>query len=71
MRDKLFKTNRKAGFYRMRRGLLLGFFLILGAAAITFPYRYVVQAINAYQEQRESETEVVSSEELVVADELI
>lgn len=53
MKDKLVKTNRKASFYRLRNAFLTIVFLAVGAAVLTLPYRYVVEAINAYQEKRE------------------
>lgn len=71
MRDKLYKTNKKAGFYRVRSGLLLAFFLLVGAAALTLPYRYVVQAINAYQEKKESEQQELVSEPITISEETV
>lgn len=71
MRDKLYKTNKKAGWYRARSGLFLAFFLIVGAAAITLPYRYVAEAINAYQEKKESEPPTSISEEMPLTSELV
>lgn len=53
MRDKLYKTNKKVGFYRARNTLMAIVFLAISAAALTLPYRYVAQAINAYQEKSE------------------
>ena len=71
MRDKLYKTHKKAAFYRVRSGLLLAFFLLVGAAALTLPYRYVVQAINAYQGKKESEQQELVSETLTVSEETL
>lgn len=56
MKDKLIKTNRKASFYRLRNAFLTIVFLAVGAAIITLPYRYVSEAINAYQEKKDADS---------------
>lgn len=72
MKDKLYKTHKKVGFYRVRNTLLAIVFLAISAAALTLPYRYVAQAINAYQEQAQQEESVsVVVEPLVVTPERI
>lgn len=58
MRDKLYKTNRKVGFYRFRAFLVAFLFLGISAAALTLPYPYVVQAINAYQAEQKEQAEI-------------
>lgn len=70
MKDKLYKTNRKASFYRLRNAFITIVFLAVGAAVITLPYRYVSEAINAYQEKKEAESsETLVSENEIVDDE--
>lgn len=49
MKDKLYKTNKKVGFYRLRTALLTLTVLTIVGGVLTLPYKYVVTAINAYQ----------------------
>ncbi len=53
MRDKLYKTNRKKGFYRVRR-VVVGFsFVLLATASLIVPYHYVSAAVLANQNDEE------------------
>lgn len=49
MKDKLYKTNRKIGFYRARKAVLSIFFLAVAGATLVLPYRFVNQTINELQ----------------------
>lgn len=69
MRDKLYKTNKKVGYYRMRAFLIATLLVAVGAAALTVPYRYVAKAINEAHARREL-AEDVAEETLVVDEEL-
>lgn len=66
MRDKLYKTNKKVTFYRLRSAFIAIVFIAVGAAALTLPYEYVAQAINAYQEKKEESSAPLVSEHLEV-----
>ncbi|OQC11333.1 MAG: hypothetical protein BWX74_00138 [Tenericutes bacterium ADurb.Bin087] len=62
MRDKLYKTNKKVGYYRFR-AFLIGILLIAGgAAALTIPYPYVAKAINEAQARRAQAEEAANVE---------
>ncbi len=57
MKDKLYKTNKKVGFYRFRTALIALAILTIVGGSLTLPYKYVVKAINAYQAENNSEVE--------------
>ncbi len=65
MKDKLYKTNKKVGFYRFRAALVALTILTIVGGALTLPYQYVVKAINAYQAERTPEVDVPLVEEVV------
>lgn len=56
MKDKLYKTNRKVGFYRLRNALFGVLFLAIVATAFTLPYNSVVKAFNDSQEKNTPST---------------
>ena len=70
MRDKLYKTNKKVGYYRFR-AFLIGILLVaIGAAALTIPYPYVAKAINEAQARRAQAEEESSEEAPLVTEDL-
>lgn len=67
MRDKLYKTNRRVTFYRVR-SLLIGLLIVAGlTAAVTIPYPYVARAVNEAQ-ARKAQVETETSEEFLISD---
>lgn len=65
MKDKLYKTNKKVGFYRLRAALVTLTILTIVGGVFTLPYKYVVKAINAYQAEAAPEVEAPLVEDVV------
>ena len=61
MKEKLYKTNHKRGYYRMRQFLMLSFVLISAAITISVP-TYI--AMNNSKEAISSKAEEINQENL-------
>lgn len=68
MKDKLYKTNKKVTFYRLRNAFIAIVSMAVGAALLTLPYRYVAEAINAYQEKKDADSSETFVEDVSLVD---
>lgn len=69
MKDKLYKTYKTVKYYRGRSFLVSFLLLAVIGTALVVPYRYVTEAVRAYQSKDSSEDTSVVEEELTIDEE--